>query len=305
LTGLGSMLADVQETATATDRLMDVLDAQPEITTPPGAVPLPAGGAGLAVEFQDVYFRYPGASRPALAGADLYMRPGEVVALVGATGSGKTTLVSLVNRLIDPDRGRVMLGGTDVRQMALAELRGLVGVAFEEPTLFSATIRDNLVAGRDGIAGTDLHRCLDVVQGAFVTELPEGLDTRLGERGRTLSGGQRQRLALARALLGSPRVLVLDDPMSALDVRTEQAIERRLWAAVAGTTVLLVARRPSTAMLADRVALVHEGRIVAVGSHEQLLATSPLYRRVLIAADDADPAGAANGVDEGSRHHEP
>lgn len=291
LTALGTMLAHVQETATATDRLMDVLDADPEISSPPGAVAVPADGTGLAVSFEDVYFGYPGAATPALAGARLHVRPGEVVALVGMTGSGKTTMVSLVNRLIDPDRGRVTVGGTDVRELALADLRGLVGVAFEEPTLFSASVADNLVAGRDGITGADLHRWLDVVQGGFVAGLPDGADTRVGERGLALSGGQRQRLALARALLGGPRVLVLDDPMSALDVRTEQAIERRLRATVAGTTVLLVARRPSTAMLADRVAVLHEGRVVAVGRHDDLLATNPLYRRVLIAADDGPDHG--------------
>jgi ATP-binding cassette subfamily B protein len=200
---------------------------------------------------------------------------------VGATGSGKTTVLSLLPRLYDCVEGRVALDGVDVRGLSLRSLRAMVGVAFEDPILFSASIHENLVMGRPIQADADLKRALRVARAEFVWDLPWGLETRVGEQGYSLSGGQRQRLALARAVLGSPRVLVLDDPLSAVDVHTEREIETALASVLEGVTALLVAHRPSTLALADRVALLEGGRVLAVGTHSELLRSQPRYRSLL------------------------
>lgn len=284
LIALGFNMASLQASAVAADRLSDMLDTDDRVRGPERPLPLAARG-GARLTFDDVHFSYPESEQPVLAGVDLQIEPGQVLALVGETGSGKTTLVSLVNRLADPSAGRVLIDGHDVRDLDPAELRARVGVAFEEAVLFSMTVAENLRAGRADATPDRMDEVVDAVQAGFVADLPNGLDTVVGERGLTLSGGQRQRLALGRALLGGPRLLLLDDPTSALDVRTEEALERRLRQVVAGTTVVLIARRPTTAMLADRVAVLHEGRIVAIGAHRELLRTSPEYRRVMIADD--------------------
>jgi ATP-binding cassette subfamily B protein len=216
-----------------------------------------------------------------LRGVTLSIAAGETVALVGATGSGKTTLTALVPRLYDVTGGRVLLGGVDVRDLRLDQLRHAVSTAFEDATLFSASVRENLTLGRAGITDDDVAEAVEVAQASFVYDLPFGLDTRIGEQGLSLSGGQRQRLALARAVVGRPRVLVLDDPLSALDVHTEAQVESALRRVLASTTALVVAHRPSTVLLADRVALLQDGRIAAVGTHSELLATVPQYRDLL------------------------
>jgi ATP-binding cassette subfamily B protein len=203
------------------------------------------------------------------------------MALVGAVGCGKTTLTSLVPRLYDVTGGRILLGGVDVRDLRLDQLRHAVTTAFEDATLFSASVRENLTLGRAGLTEDDVTEAIDVAQAGFVYDLPYGLDTRIGEQGLSLSGGQRQRLALARAVLGRPRVLVLDDPLSALDVHTEAQVEEALRRVLASTTALVVAHRPSTVLLADRVALLQDGRITAVGTHSELLARVPAYRDLL------------------------
>jgi ATP-binding cassette subfamily B protein len=210
------------------------------------------------------------------------------VALVGATGSGKTTLTALLPRLYDVSAGRVTLDGVDVRDFALSSLRRHVGVAFEDPILFSASVRENLLLGRPDASDGDLERAIDTAQATFVHDLPWGLDTRVGEQGLTLSGGQRQRLALARAVVGEPSVLVLDDPLSALDVHTEALVEEALARVLAGTTALVVVHRPSTVALADRVAFLADGRIAATGTHSELLERVPAYRAVL--AQEAEPS---------------
>jgi ATP-binding cassette subfamily B protein len=216
-----------------------------------------------------------------LRGVDLHIRAGETMALVGSVGSGKTTLTALVPRLYDVTAGRVLVGGVDVRRLSLDELRGTVATGFEDSTLFSASVRENLTLGRPGISEADVAQALDIAQAGFVYELPDGLETRIGEQGLSLSGGQRQRLALARAVLGRPSVLVLDDPLSALDVHTEALVERALRDVLAATTALVVAHRPSTVLLADRVALLAGGRITAIGTHSELLAEVPAYRDLL------------------------
>jgi ATP-binding cassette subfamily B protein len=211
------------------------------------------------------------------------------MALVGATGSGKTTLTALVPRLHELTSGRITLDGADITDMSREELRSKVAVAFEEPTLFSASIADNVLMGAETTAGAaELNRALAVAQADFAHALPDGTDTRVGEQGLTLSGGQRQRLALARAVVGRPRFLVLDDPLSALDVHTEAAVEAALRDVLADTTALIVAHRPSTVLLADRVALLSGGRITAVGTHHELLRTNAEYAHLMSGTGEAE-----------------
>ncbi|MFE5403841.1 ABC transporter ATP-binding protein [Streptomyces sp. NPDC056580] len=284
---IGFLLAMSQEAATATERYFEVMDEEPESA---GAV---APGAGAAPEaglrFHDVRFRYPDAppdSPPLLEHIDLHIRPGESMALVGATGSGKTTLTALVPRLHEVTSGRITLNGLDITAMPREELRARVAVAFEEPTLFSATVSENVLMGAaDGAGEAELDRALAVAQAEFAHALPQGTGTQVGEQGLSLSGGQRQRLALARAVVGRPEFLVLDDPLSALDVHTEAAVEAALRRVLADTTALIVAHRPSTVLLADRVALLSGGRIAAVGTHQELLRTNAEYAHLMSGAD--------------------
>ena len=226
-----------------------------------------------------------------LTDVDLDIAAGETVALVGATGSGKTTMTALVARLFDVTGGRVTLDGHDVRDLPLHQLRTVVATAFEEATLFSMSVRENVTLGRPGAGDDAVAEALRVAQADFVHDLPWGLDTRIGEQGLSLSGGQRQRLALARAVLGRPSVLVLDDPLSALDVHTEALVEAALREVLAQTTALVVAHRASTVLLADRVALLEGGRITAVGRHTDLLAEVPAYRELL--SSGSELAGTA------------
>jgi ATP-binding cassette subfamily B protein len=214
------------------------------------------------------------------------VEPGEAIAVVGATGSGKTTLVTLLTRLYDPTEGRVTLDGHDLRDLTVTSLRGHVGFAFEEPSLFSASVRENLLMGKPDATEDEVQRALDVAQADFALDLPWGLDTRIGEQGLSLSGGQRQRLALARAIIGRPRVLVLDDPLSAVDVHTEALVQAALRPVLEGCTVFIVVHRPSTVALADRSILLDKGRLVAAGTHQDLLASEPRYRAVL--SEDAE-----------------
>jgi ATP-binding cassette subfamily B protein len=220
---------------------------------------------------------------------------GETLVLTGATGSGKTTLLQLVPRLADATAGRVVVGGRDVRDYPLAELRTVVGFAFEEATLFSASVRENVTFGAPGASEEEVEAALVAAQARFTYDLPWGLDTRIGEQGMALSGGQRQRVALARAILARPDVLVLDDPLSALDVHTEERVTRALGSILADTTAIVVAHRPSTVALADRVALLADGVIAAVGSHRQLLATTPGYVS-LMTMEPADAVAPGRGA---------
>ncbi|WP_327114445.1 ABC transporter ATP-binding protein/permease [Streptomyces sp. NBC_01341] len=287
---IGFLLAMSQESATAADRFFEVMDVaeepEPEV---PDIASGKAGDGQEGIVFEAVEFRYPDAgpgSPPVLARIDLRIRPGETMALVGATGSGKTTLTALVPRLHDVTAGRILLDGEDIALMERPRLRELVSVAFEEPTLFSATVGENVLMGAEDAGEEDLRRALAVSQAGFVDDLPQGVDTQVGEQGLSLSGGQRQRLALARAVVGRPRFLVLDDPLSALDVHTETLVEAALRRVLAETTAVVVAHRPSTVMLADRVALLSEGRISAVGTHQELLRTSAEYAWLMSGARD-------------------
>ncbi|MBC7269565.1 MAG: ABC transporter ATP-binding protein, partial [Streptomyces sp.] len=285
---IGFLLAMSQEAATATERYFEVMDEGVEDSGVAGAGAFGSAEAGL--RFHDVSFRYPDAppdSPPLLQHIDLHIRPGESMALVGATGSGKTTLTALLPRLHEVTSGRITLNGVDIRDMSREELREKVAVAFEEPTLFSASIGENVLMGaRDGAGAGELERALAVAQAEFAHALPHGTDTQVGEQGLSLSGGQRQRLALARAVVGQPEFLVLDDPLSALDVHTEAAVEAALRQVLADTTALIVAHRPSTVLLADRVALLSGGRIVAVGTHHELLHSNAEYAHLMSGEDD-------------------
>jgi ATP-binding cassette subfamily B protein len=292
---LGYVLASGEEAATAAQRVLEVFDTQPAITSNPrpggadsrarpererGSVladPVAPGAEQAHVLIDHVSFAYPGSGPPVLRDVNLAVTRGETLVITGATGSGKTTLLHLVPRLADVTGGRVLLRGTDVRDISLPGLRAAVGCAFEEATLFSASVRENVTFGAADATEEEIEAALSAAQARFAYDLPWGLDTRIGEQGMALSGGQRQRVALARAILLRPEVLVLDDPLSALDVQTEERVTEALHAVLAGVTALVVAHRPSTVALADRVALLDGGVIAAVGTHRELMAREPLY----------------------------
>ena len=304
---MGYIIASGQEAATAAQRVLEIFDAQPEITNKdqkqdperPGLRALPPGGrprrgipgpreaepAAAATRghlvFDHVAFSYPGAAEPVLRDIVLDLAPGQTLVLTGATGSGKSTLLQLVPRLADATSGAVRLDGTDVRDLPLERLRTAVGCAFEDATLFSASVRENVAFGAPDADEDAVEAALTAAQARFAYDLPWGLDTRIGEQGMALSGGQRQRIALARAILAGPDVLILDDPLSALDVHTEERVTRALHEILAGSTALVVAHRPSTVALADTVALLSGGVIAASGSHRQLLASNPEYAALM------------------------
>jgi ATP-binding cassette, subfamily B, bacterial len=314
---IGFLLSMTFDTRTAVDRLFEVLDEENPITDPasPKHIARPEG----RLKFDAAHFRYqdsPADVPDILNGIDLELEPGETMALVGLTGSGKTTLTALATRLYDVTGGAVRLDGVDIRDLTREELRSHIAMAFEDATLFSASVRENVLLGRpelgdggeandatalaswsgstpeerrrarEAAAGAALAEALEIAQADFVSALPDGAETVVGEEGLSLSGGQRQRLALARAVAAKPAVLVLDDPLSALDVDTEARVEAGLRRVLATTTALVVAHRPSTVMLADRVALLENGRITAVGTHSHLLATNDHYRYVISSLDD-------------------
>ncbi len=281
IASLGWLLAEAGDASAATLRYWEVRDIVPTITEPVSPVSLPSPLRG-ELRLEGVHFRYPGAGHDVLRGVDLVVRPGETMALVGATGSGKTTLTALIGRLYDVTGGAVRIDGVDVRTVSPAQLRTVVATAFEDPVLISASVRENVALAPGDHTDPEIWEALRVASAdGFVAALPWGLDTRIGEQGLSLSGGQRQRLALARAVIGRPPMLVLDDPLSALDVHTEAEVEAALRRMLGGVTALVVAHRPSTVQLADRVALLADGRIAAVGTHAELLAGEPRYRELL------------------------
>ncbi|GAA1868911.1 ABC transporter ATP-binding protein [Paeniglutamicibacter psychrophenolicus] len=291
--GMGMLLGMTLTTKTALDRHFEVMDTPNTITSPQDPR-TPANGRG-ELELRNVHFSFPDAAGtvvPTLRGVDLRVRPGETMALVGMTGTGKSTLLALVPRLHEVTAGRVLIDGIDVRDWDLIQLRRAVAVAFEDTILFSSSIRENVLLGAPDLPEEQLaallNEAIDTAQAGFARTLPEGLDTVIGEEGLSLSGGQRQRIALARAIAARPRVLVLDDPLSALDVRTEEAVTEKLRITLAGTTTLIVAHRPSTVALADRVALLKDGAIDDVGTHSELLARNEHYRFVIASLEDED-----------------
>jgi ABC-type multidrug transport system fused ATPase/permease subunit len=305
---LGVTLGLAQRATASGARIFQVLDREPRIVAPPDAPPLPPGNGH--VQLRDVTLRYEegddfGAvhagprelsldsdsegnqlaareARPVLSDVSLDVPAGTTVALVGATGSGKTSLVSLISRLYDPSEGAVLLDGADVRGVELSSLRKAVAVVSDDPFLFSASVAENIAYGRPDASREQVETAARRAQAYdFVARLPHGFDTRVGERGLSLSGGQRQRLAIARALLADPRVLILDDATSAVDASTEQSIKLALDEAMAGRTTFVIAHRLSTISLADEIVVLDRGRIVAHGDHEHLLGVSELYREIV------------------------
>ena len=307
---IGFLLSMTLDTRTATDRFFDVLDEQNSIRDPEEPVTIDDPRGRLV--FDDVHFRYqdsPERFADLVDGVQLELQPGETMALVGLTGSGKSTITALATRLYDVTGGSIRLDDVDVRDLTREELRRHIAMAFEDATLFSASVRDNVLLGRPefGERSTEADAALDealhIAQAQFAYDLPDGVDTLVGEEGMSLSGGQRQRLALARAVASKPAVLVLDDPLSALDVDTEALVEAALRTVLASTTALIVAHRPSTVMLADRVALLEDGRITAVGTHSALLASSEHYRFVISSLEDEEKRERAREGDRDLFEH--
>jgi ATP-binding cassette, subfamily B, bacterial len=277
---LGISLGLAQRATAAGARVYQVLDREPRVTSAPDAPPLPPGAGH--VELRGVTLEYEGAGRPALHDVDLDVPAGSTVALVGATGSGKTTLVQLIPRLYDVSAGAVLVDGVDVRDVDVASLRSAVAVVNDDPFLFSATVAENIAYARADASDEEIELAARRAQAHdFIVRLPDGYDTRVGERGLTLSGGQRQRVAIARALLADPRILVLDDATSSVDASTEQQIKQALRETMAGRTTFVIAHRLSTISLADTIVVLEDGRLVAAGGHDALLDESELYREIV------------------------
>jgi ATP-binding cassette, subfamily B, bacterial len=284
IASLGFLLSMTQESMTAANRIAEIFDEPREITDGPQLDP-PRGGR---LELVDVGFRFPDADDWALRQVNVTVEPGETLALVGSTGSGKSVLTGLLSRLYDVSAGQILIDGQDIRELSLPALRQVVATAFEDPTLFSMSVAENLRLGRHDATDAEVARAIDIAAAQFVYDLPFGLDTRIGEQGMSLSGGQRQRLSLARAILAAPKILVLDDTLSALDVHTEAIVEEALRRVLHHVTGIVVAHRASTVLLADKVALLEDGTITHVGTHAELLATVPQYRYLLAADDELD-----------------
>ena len=285
---LAWILALAEEAETSAGRVWEVFDTEPVIADDESSLHLDVAEGHVRLE--GVSFRYPTGDREVLDGVDLVIEPGQTLALVGATGSGKTTIATLLARLYDPTAGRITLDGIDIRDLSVESLRRQIGFAFEEPTLFSASVKENLLMGHPGATDADVDWALDAAQASFVESLPWGLDTRIGEQGLSLSGGQRQRLALARAIISRPRLLILDDPLSALDVHTEAKVEQAIRPVLRECTSLIVVHRASTVALADRVAFLDGSKIVDTGTHHDLLERNAAYKAIL--SQTPDESGA-------------
>lgn len=304
----GQTIAQLQRALVSARLVSELLDVEPQVVDARDAQPIPGGGPNAAparVELRDVTFRY-GSRRPALQGVSLDIEPGQTVALVGASGSGKSTLAALISRTYDATSGTVLLDGIDVRRIRLADLRTAVSTVFEDTFLFEGTVRDNIAFADPNASFERVQRAAELA-GAhdFVSALPGGYESTVGGRGRSLSGGQRQRLALARAILPEPRVLILDDVMSAVDPSKEAQMRGALQSVIGGRTTILIAHRAATIRLADRVVLLERGRIAAIGTHDELMETSPLYRKVLAAPDHPGEQPVNGGGDAASESPDP
>ena len=275
---LGNALGMAQRAIASGNRMFEILDREPRVTSPPDAPPLPAGPG--RVEFERVTLRYDGAG-PALTEVDLEVEAGSTVALVGPTGSGKTSLVALIARLYDPSGGTVGVDGADLRTVDVRSLRRAIAFVADDSFLFSASVADNIAYAKPDASRAEIELAARRAQAhEFITRLPDGYETVIGERGMTLSGGQRQRVAIARALVAEPRLLILDDATSSVDAQTEEAIKEGLREAMRGRTTFVVAHRLSTISLADEIVVMDAGRIADRGTHEELLGRSELYREI-------------------------
>jgi ATP-binding cassette, subfamily B, bacterial len=287
IASLGFLLSMTQESFTAANRIAEIFDSPIDIADGPVSQ-APRGGR---LELRDVGFKFPdGEDEWALRHVNVVVEPGQTLALVGATGSGKSVLAALFSRLYDVTEGQILIDGRDIRELSLPVLRQAVATAFEDPTLFSMSVAENLRLGRADATDEQLGQAIEIAAAQFVYDLPFGLDTRIGEQGMSLSGGQRQRLSLARAILAAPKILVLDDTLSALDVHTEAVVTEALGRVLRGVTGIIVAHRASTVLLADQVALLQDGTITHIGTHAELLTRVPQYRYLLAADDQLDDA---------------
>jgi ATP-binding cassette subfamily B protein len=277
---LGYMLGAAQRSTASGARIFQILDQEPEIVSPEGAPALPAGDGRVQLDGAGLTFA--GTAHPALRDVTLDVPAGQTVALVGAMGSGKSALVQLLPRLYDVDEGAVLIDGADVRSVTLESLRAAIAVVNDDPFLFSATVHENIAYARPEASRDEVVRAATAAQAAgFIERLPDGYDTRIGERGLTLSGGQRQRIAIARAILANPRILILDDATSSVDASTEQEIKTALGEVLAGRTTFVIAHRLSTIALADRIIVLEDGRLADDGTHAELLERSDLYREIV------------------------
>ncbi len=276
---LGMIITQMSQAAASAQRVFEILDTQSEVRDKPGAPAL--GSIEGRVAFEGVTFRYFGGGDPVLADVDFEIQPGQTVALLGATGSGKSTIINLIPRFYDPSAGRVLVDGQDVRDVQLETLRSQIGIVLQDTTLFSGTIRDNIAFGRPEASLEDVVEAAKAAAAHdFILSFPEGYDTKVGERGTTVSGGQKQRIAIARALLMDPRILILDDSTSSVDAVTEAAIQKALQRLMQGRTSFVIAQRISTVRTADLVLVLDRGRIAARGTHDQLMEDSPIYAEI-------------------------
>jgi ATP-binding cassette, subfamily B, multidrug efflux pump len=280
------MFVMVPRAEVCAERIVEVLDTEPDLQPPENPVPIGpvVGSTGRGrLQLRDVEFRYPGAQSPVLCDINMTAEPGQVTAIIGATGSGKTTLVNLIPRLFDPTGGEVLIDGVNVRDLDPAELSDLIGLVPQRPYLFSGTVASNLRYGKPDATDAELWRALEIAQGRdFVAQMQGGLDARIAQGGTNVSGGQRQRIAIGRAIAHQPEIYIFDDSFSALDYATDAALRAALNRETANATVLIVAQRVATIRRADKIIVLEAGRIVAQGTHDELMQTDETYREIVL-----------------------
>jgi ATP-binding cassette, subfamily B, multidrug efflux pump len=276
---MGMIITQFSQASASADRIFEILDAHNEIVDKPDAIDLP--DVNGTIKFEDVTFRYFGGSDPVLQNVTFEAAPNETIALLGATGSGKSTIINLIPRFYDPTEGRITIDGHDLRDVKIESLRAQTGIVLQETTLFSGTIRENIAFGKSEATQAEIEEAAKAAQAHdFITSFPEGYDTHVGERGTTLSGGQKQRVAIARALLLNPRILILDDSTSSVDMATESEIQKALDILMRGRTSFVIAQRISTVMNADKILVLDGGQVVAIGKHKDLMENEPIYAEI-------------------------
>lgn len=287
----GFIITQMGQASASANRIFEIIDAKSDITDKPDAIKLPAVQGN--VKFEDVTFRYFGGGEPVLSNVTFDAKPGETIALLGATGSGKTTIINLLPRFYDPTEGRITIDGNELRDVTLDSLRSQIGIVLQETTLFSGTIRENIAFGKSDASDDEVIAAAKAAQAHdFIMSFPDGYNSHVGERGTTLSGGQKQRVAIARALLLDPRILILDDSTSAVDLNTEASIQKALDVLMKGRTSFVIAQRISTVMNADKIIVLDKGRVVAEGKHKELMEDSPIYAEIYNSQILANEGGA-------------